>query len=76
MDGVIVLNNRTDISYPIGPSEVSARVEVCVDGEFVEICPGAVDVGLVCNYFRYSGRVLKSAKHSLHRNKYLLLHYL
>ena len=60
-DGDITLDNYTYMDYPIGRQEYSGRVQICVDREFVDVCPGAIDVGLVCSYLGFPGAVLKSA---------------
>ena len=61
-EGTLNLDNTTYIEYPTSQEELSGRVEVCVDGEFVDICQGGIDVRHVCSYFRYPGIVQKSAK--------------
>ena len=53
------LGNMTYIEYPTGQEEQSGRVEVCADGELVDICQGGIDVKHVCSYLQYPGIVQK-----------------
>ena len=70
----LMLSNSIYISYPIGETEESGRVEICVDQEFVDICPGAVDVGLVCSYLGYAGMVLNVTRSLMYWNIYYFIY--
>ena len=55
--GNVQLSNGSSSYYPSGYRKFSGRVEVCVTGKYVDICPGSVDVQQVCSYLGYSGIV-------------------
>lgn len=54
-NGDMRLSNSFMLYYPSGYSEYSGRVEIFVNGQFVDICSGSIDVQEVCNNFRYPG---------------------
>ena len=54
-DGDIRLSNGSSLYYPDGYREYSGRVEVCINGEYVDVCPGSVGVQQVCSYLGYTG---------------------
>ena len=54
-DGNMRLNNGFFLTYPDSYQESSGRVEVCVNGEYVDVCPGSVDVQQVCSRMGYPG---------------------
>ena len=54
-DGEMRLSNGSTSYYPSGYSEYSGRVEVCVNGEFVDVCPGPTDAQQVCSSLGYPG---------------------
>ena len=55
--GEVVLSSGSASYYPNGYREYSGRVEVCVNGEYIDVCPGSVDIQHVCSYLGYSGIV-------------------
>ena len=57
-EGDIRLSNGSSLDYPNGYRESSGRVEVCINGEYVDVCPGSVDVQQVCSYLGYTGTLL------------------
>ena len=63
-EGDIRLSNGSRLTYPDGYQESSGRVEVCVDGEYIDVCPGSVDVQQVCSYLGYTGILLHNRKHN------------
>ena len=53
--GDIRLSNGSSSQYPTGYEQYSGRLEICVNGVYVDVCPGSVDVQQVCSYLGYSG---------------------
>ena len=53
--GSIRLSNGSSSNYPTGYGELSGRVEVCVNGEYFDVCSGSVDVQQVCSRLGYPG---------------------
>ena len=59
-EGGIQLSNGSGFDYPDGYGEASGRVEICVNGEFVDVCPGSVDLQEVCSNMGYAGNCVIS----------------
>ena len=54
-EGDMQLTSGSDLYYPNGYHESSGRVEVCVNGEYIDVCPGSIDVQQLCSHLGYSG---------------------
>ena len=57
-EGDVRLSNGSYVYYLNGYTESSGRVEVCVNGEFIDVCSGSINVEEVCSYLGYPGTVL------------------
>ena len=54
------------MKYPTGYGVASGRVEVCVNGEYVDVCPGSISAQAVCAGLEYAGTVERNTECIMH----------
>ena len=65
-EGDLELRNGFTVEYPTGYRAASGRVEVCVNGEYVDVCQGSITAQAICTDMQYAGIVEQNGGYITH----------